>query len=285
MPPQKTVVALNGNLSTEGKPTVIEQSKMSIATPIYNKNGESFAMSLGGGRILFNESQVFDNGEKTPKSLERVDLGVQYSTTLKKRAFWGLRGSLGSASDQPFRTKEEVTFSLSTFYTKPGDGRGQWIYTVFLSNNNSLANYIPIPGFIYLYRNQGFTGMFGLPFLSIQWTPKAPWLFSMSYFITNFNNEIAYGLRDKFQTFLGFAISQQNFLRADREERTDRLFFNEKKIFLGTRSPLTNEISGEFQTGLSFDRKLKEGKRFNDIDLEADMGRSWYLSFNLNFAI
>lgn len=285
MPPQKTIITLNGNFSPEGDPTTIEQSKMSIATPIYSKNGKAFAMSAGGGRITFNETQFFDDGQKTPRELHRVDLGAQYSSTLKNKAFFGLRGTIGSASDKPFYSKDEVTFSLSTFYTKPGEGRGQWIYSVFLSNNNSLANYIPIPGFIYLYRNQGFTGMFGLPFFSMQWTPKAPWILSMSFFITNFNSEIAYGLRDKFQTFAGFAISQQNFLRADREEKTDRLFFNEKKVFLGARSPLTNAISTELQTGLSFDRKLKEGESFNDTHLEADLGRSWYISMNWNFAI
>lgn len=285
MAPQKTVITLNGTLAPEGHPTTIEQSKMSIATPIYSRNGSSFAMSVGGGRIGFNETQFFDNDGKAPQELHRFDLGAQYSTTLKDRGFFGVRGSVGSASDKPFHSKDEMTFSLSSFYTRPSGGSGQWIYTVFLSNNNSFANYIPIPGFIYLYRNQGFTGMFGLPFLSMQWTPKAPWIFSMSYFITNFNTEVAYGLRDRFQTFAGFAISQQNFLRADREEGTDRLFFNEKKVFLGIRSPLTNEVSAELQSGLSFDRKLKEGKRFNDTDREADLGRSWYISMNWNFAI
>lgn len=285
MPPKKTVIAINGMLAPEGTPTVIEQSKFNVATPVWNKNGEAFALSLSASQIAFNEKRSFDSGIKTPKELQRLDLGAQYSRALANKGFFGLRGSLGSASDRPFDTDEEVTFSLTSFYTRPEDTDRQWIWTVFLSNNNSFANYIPIPGFIYLYKTEGFTGMFGLPFMSLQWTPKVPWILSMSYFITNFNSEIAYGLRDKFQTFAGFAISQQNFLRAEREERKDRLFFNEKKVFAGVRSPLTQGVSGEVQSGISFDRKLKEGESFNDTHMEADFKRSWYVSASLNLVL
>lgn len=285
MPPQKTVITMNGMLAPEGDPTVITQGKLNVATPVWRRNGEAFAMSMGGSRLAFNETQSFDNGVTTPSELHRIDLGGQYSRTLKNKAFLGMKASIGSASDKLFNTSDEVTFSFNSFYTKPETDNSQWIWTVFLSNNNSFANYIPIPGFIYLYKSEGFTGMFGLPFMSLQWTPVEPWIFSISYFITNFNSEIAYGFRDKLQTFAGFSISQQNYLRSDREEKKDRLFFNEKKVFVGMRSPLTKEVSGELQSGMSFDRKLKEGKSFNDTHMEADFGRSWYVSMNLNILI
>ncbi len=286
LPPKKTIVSLNGQLAPEGNPTVIEQSKINIATPIWSDGGESFSMSVNAGRLSFNEQQSFDTGIKTPKELNRIELGAQYSKAMKSKRMFGLRTSIGSASDKPFHSSDEITFSLNSFYTNPGSTENtHWIWTVFLSNNNPLINYVPIPGFIYLYKTEKFTGMFGLPFLSIQWTPIEPWIFSMSYFITNFNSEIAYGFRDKVQTFTGFSISQQSFLRADRDELRDRLFFNEKKIFAGIRSPLTKSISGEIQSGMAFDRKLKEGESFNDTEMESDFGRSWYLGMSLNILI
>lgn len=284
LPPKKTIVSANGQMAPEGNPVVIQQGRINVSTPIWTKQGKSFSLSTGAGSVVFNETQKFDNGQNAPQELHRIEAGGQYTRTTKDGLFGG-KLSVGSASDRPFHSKDEMAYSLNGFYTANTTGDRLWIWTVFLSNNNPVANFVPIPGFIYLYKEEGFTGMFGLPFLSIQWTPKEPWVFSVSSFLTNLNTEVAYGFRDQLQVFTGFAISQQSFLREGREDSTDRLFFNEKRIFTGVKSPYTKEVSLEFQTGLSFDRSLKEGRRFNDTHLEADLGRSWFVSLGMNLAI
>jgi hypothetical protein len=146
----------------------------------------------------------------------------------------------------------------------PGD---QWIYTLFISNNNPIANYVPIPGVIYLHKRERFTGLFGIPFSSIQWTPVDPWTLSVSIMIINFNAEISYGHRDQMQTFVGFSSAQQSFLRA----------------FIGVRSPITPKLSGDIQFGDSFDRRLSEGDSLRDRKREVGMGRSWFVGMNLNY--
>lgn len=285
LPLKKSVVSINGMSAPEGNPTVVEQGKVNVSTPLWSKAGRSFSLSAGAGSVVFNEPQFFDDGSSTPRELHRVEIGGQYTRTTQAGKLYGGRLSVGSASDRPFYSKDEMAYNLNGFYTANTNGDNHWIWTVFLSNNNPVANFIPIPGFIYLYKKDGFIGMFGLPFFNMQWTPKEPWVLSISSFLTNLNAEVAYGFRDRVQAFAGFAISQQSFLREGREENTDRLFFNEKKIFTGVKSPYTKEVSLEFQTGLSFDRSLKEGKRFNDTHLEADLGRSWFLSLGFNLII
>jgi hypothetical protein len=59
----------------------------------------------------------------------------------------------------------------------------------------------------------------------------------------------------------------------------------EKKLFIGARTSLTETISGDVQVGQSFDRRFFEGKRFSDKDSGvASLEASWYLGTNLNFA-
>lgn len=281
-PSQKKIMSYSGSYSPEINPTPIQQHRLNLSSPLWTQGKESLATSLTVGQIKWNDPQMWKRQNfETPESLSRVEWGGQYSKKLNDSESIGLKGSLGSASDQVFASINEVTFSLNGTYAFPSQNGNYWILTAFMSNNNPLLNYVPIPGFIYLKKTSTFTGMFGLPFLSFQWTPTKEWIFSTSYFITNLTSEAAYSLSDSLQLFTGFAISQQTFLRADRSNIRDRLFFNEKKIYVGLKVPFGKMFSGDFQIGQSFDRKLEEGKRFNDIDMSADFGRSWYQSLNV----
>lgn len=283
MPPDKTILTVQGSLAQENRPTSMDQTRLNVASRIWGQSDRAVSLSAGAGRLSLGERQEWGGG-RTPGELYRYEIGGQYSL-FKEGSIRGMRASVGSASDRPFYNWDEVTFSLNGFWSKKSSEESHWIWTIFLSNNNPLLNYIPIPGFIYLYRQENFTGMFGLPFFSLQWTPARAWVLSTSVFLINVNAEIAYGFRDKTQGFVGFSSQQQSFLREEREKLRDRLFFAEKKLFLGFRSPVTRDISGEIQTGLSFDRTLKEGRSFNDTELEADLGRSSYVSLNLVFMI
>jgi hypothetical protein len=277
LPSGKTLINYNGNFAG------INQQKIAISTPVWSHRDESLSMSANAGSIAFDETNTFRRSTiRTPKELQRVELGAQYTRKLAGQRSLGFRTSIGSASDKVLYGANEMIFSLNASYSKPGKGDNHWIYTVFLSNNNPLANYVPIPGFIYLYKKQNFTGMFGLPFLSMQWTPVKPVVLSMSYFITNLNTEAAYGFNDHVQLFSGFSISQQMFLRKDRTELQQRLFYNEKRVFIGLRSPLSKILSGDVQFGNSFDRKLEEGRRFNNTKLKSNFGSSTFVSANIN---
>jgi hypothetical protein len=286
LPTDRKTLSYSVNHAPEGTPASITQQRLSFSTPVWKHKAESFAFSTGVGSISFSDRKFYNKSlQQTPSELKRVELGGQYSRRLKEGKALGFRANVGSASDRVFNSLEEVTFSLNGTYSFPGkDPSDHWIWTVFFSNNISFANYIPLPGFIYLHKTENFTGMFGLPFLSMQWTPVKPIVLSMSYFITNLNTEIAYGFNDTVQAFMGFAINQQAFLRADRTRLRDRMFFNEKKLFVGMRSPIMTVFTGEFQLGRSFDRKLTEGRNFSDSDLEADLGKSWYGSASINLS-
>lgn len=51
---------------------------------------------------------------------------------------------------------------------------------------------------------------------------------------------------------LRFGWSQQSFLRHDREFTEDRLYVDEKKAFLGVRTPFAARLSAELQGGFAF---------------------------------
>ncbi|MFL5785825.1 MAG: hypothetical protein ACJ76H_14500 [Bacteriovoracaceae bacterium] len=281
IPPQKKVLTVEGNWAYEGNPTVINQGKIGLNSPLWKKDHSSFTSSLSAGTIQLNEAVSVPNGHAVSE-LHRVEAGGQYSATTESKKIYGLRGSIGSASDHPFATRREFIFTVNSFYVPtPKSQDSLWMYTVFLSNNSPIGNYIPIPGFIYFMKKETFTGMFGLPFMSLQWTPSKKWLYSASIFLTNIKASATYLFSGRTQAGINFANIQQTFLREDRTNIRDRLFFNERRIYAHARQILALNLVAELQSGLSFDRSLSEGQRFNDTSWRRDLGRSWFVGTSL----
>lgn len=281
IPPDKTIVSFEGVSAFEGRPTVINQGKVSVTTPVWSEKGRSFVSSVNAGTLKFNERIRTPDGDRIGE-LHRFEISGQYTIMSPDKSMKSFRGTVGSAGDKPFSSSREYIFSANAFYVPPSDSDNKWIYVMFISNNNSFLNYVPIPGVIYLYKKEKFTGLFGLPFLSFQWTPSERWLYSVSFFVTNFRTSIGHTFETKTQLSANFLISQQTFLRENREELRDRLFFADKRLFLSLRHPFSDDVSVELQGGQSFDRSLREGKRFNETDWRRDLGRSWYSSAMVN---
>ncbi|MES2525612.1 MAG: hypothetical protein V4598_00940 [Bdellovibrionota bacterium] len=284
VPPKKTILTAEGLSAWQGNPVVMNQGRASLTSPVWTSGEKSFTSSLSASTVKINERVIAPDGDKVGE-LHRVELGGNYSRMSDTKGLLGVRGSLGSAGDKLFHSSRDFIFSASAYYAPPEQEKdSHWIYTLSIFNNNGFANYIPLPGFIYLYKTETFTGMFGLPFLSMQWTPVKPWLLSFSFFITNLKSSISYSLSDSSILSLGFSINQQVFLREDREENRDRLFLNDKRIYLGYRQILSQALNLEIQGGQSFDRSLREGRRFNDTEWRRDLGRSYYASLAANFS-
>lgn len=154
--------------------------------------------------------------------------------------------------------------------------------TLLFSNNNPIVNYIPIPGFIYIYQTPKFVGMFGFPFSSVVWKPEEVWMFTVSFFGPTINSEIAYGNPSQVQVFTGFSWLQQSYLREDRPDPTDRLYYDEKHIPIGIRFPIAAAVKSELSAGYAFSRSVYEGTHFgNQSDGVATLGNSWYGAWNV----
>ncbi|HMN67295.1 MAG TPA: hypothetical protein PKC28_02030 [Bdellovibrionales bacterium] len=240
----------------------VTQHRFQASAPLSQGERDNYSVALSGGAFDFGAPVVFPTGLELSEEFRRVDLGGVFFRKVDEDRTLTVRASIGGASDELFKEFKDTTFSGSVAYSMPGTERSHWIVSVFISNNNPLANYVPIPGFIYFYRQGSFIGMFGLPFGSVIWAPRPPWAFALSLFGPTVNAEASYGAREGLQGFLGFNWSQQTFLRREREKEKDRVYVDEKKAFVGLRGPLFVKLHSELQLGPVFDREVWEGARF-----------------------
>lgn len=278
--PPFTVIALDGRYSPRDNSQT--DGKLNISTPLLQTPEEYVAVSIAGSSLQFEDDLVLSSGIQAPSRLNRAETGLQYTKKMPGFKSWGLRGSVGSASDQLFKNSKDTTFSLIANYGYPTATGGFWMWTVFLSNNSPLGNYIPIPGVIYIKRSPTFTGMFGFPTLSLQWTPTADTAYSFSMLGTSLSTEAAFGEIQKQQTYATLKWTNQGFLPAERSREKDRLTFEEKKLGLGLRKFYFGNTLIETEAGHAFDRLIYLGEGLRNMGRGSkDISANWYFAINI----
>lgn len=250
--------------------------RLNVSSPVYKSETDTLSLSAAYGHVNFQEALTLDSGLVVPTNLRRVELGAQYFRQLKEKRSWNVRGSIGYAGDTIFENSRDLSFSMNATYSFPGSEQGTWVLSVFFANNSPIGNFIPIPGFIYVYRTENFTGLFGIPIAAVQWTPAFPWSLSLSLFGPTIQSEVAYGSVDKFQLYSGFQWTQQLYMLEARTFDDDRLRIEEKRVLAGIRTPLFENVGGEFQVGHGFDRSVYMGDGFfnkdrGSVDLDANI--------------
>jgi hypothetical protein len=260
------------------------ENKLNVSVPVYKSEGNSVAMSLAGGKLNFGKSFLLNTGKSVSSEWNREEVGAQFSHMGEGRRTWSLKISAGYAGDASFASKD-ASYSFTGTYGKPGSGNDYWVFMVLMSNNGPLANYIPLPGFIYIHRTENFTGMFGFPVMSMQWTPVNPWAFSLSFFGLTGQAEAIYGALGSTQTFFGYSYLQQSYIPEVRTEDKDRLKIHEQKIGPGLRIPIGKKSLIGMQTGWSFDRTVSIGKSsFGSNKESTDLESGMFFNFSLKHA-
>lgn len=259
----------------------LNERRIGLSTPLQQKKDSSLVLTLSGGEVQFNQPISLGTETTVPDRLNRAELGLQYSQRLPEFKSWGLRASVGSAGDRLFHKTKDTTFNIIANYGSPSKAGGFWMWTLFFSNNSPLGNSIPIPGFLYIYKTPTFTGLFGVPTLSLQWTPTAEQAYSLSLLGLTATTEAAFGEIRTRQYFTTVKWTNQSFMLSDRKEEKDRLTIEEKKAGLGIRSFLWGRMLTEAEGGYAFDRLIYSGSGLRNMrGGSAELQDDWYASLN-----
>ena len=279
--PPIPLFSYEGRMSPSGPPSFTE-NKANLSLPVYRNKVDTVALSLAGGDFHFGDPLTLSNGTPVAQNLYRIEVGAQFAHQLPEHKNWSVKASVGYAGDKPFKNAGDVTYSANATYGYPGSKNDFWVLFVFFSNNSSFLNYVPIPGFAYIYKTEAFSGMFGFPIVSMQWTPVYPWSFSLAAFGPTIQSEVAYGSIDQFQVFAGYYWTRQRYIPAVRPDDKFRLTIEEMKAALGARTPIWNSVIGEVQAGRAFDRSVYIGNGLSDRSGGSlSVAPDWYVSWSL----
>lgn len=281
---QKTIFSYSGlfhdksDFPNERASTSLQEASLTV--PVYQTKEEAISLSVSGSELSVRPAE---NGYS---ELYNIEFGVGYTKALDEKRMWSVSARYGSASDKPFKDATVSTLGVTAFYSYPSDDTSRWLLLVDYSNNRPILNNIPLPGFAYFYYpSKEFRGVFGIPFMALNWNYTEKWGFEFFTVIPwIFKTAINYKINEFATVYTGFNFSQETYFLFGRENNKDRLFYDEKKVFIGAKSPLSKNISAELEAGHAFDRAFFIDEEYTtNPDHPVDIGNAYYGKITLRF--
>jgi hypothetical protein len=260
----------------QGSELRIIEHRLSLFSPLWQDSSDEFSLS---GSVRFQDLDAHAvlpaTGVPFPGELWEVKLGPAYRHKFENGWIAGGGLTVGSASDEPFASVDEVTVRATLFLRVPQGERDAWFFTLNYSNYQEYLAGVPIPGIDYVYSpSDRFTLVIGFPFTSLEWRPFEKLTVQLTYVpVRSVRARLTYELFRPLRVYAGFDWDDDWYLRAGRHEKDHRLFYYEKRLTAGLRFDLRH-VGFEVSGGYAFDRFYFEGSAYkhrneNRIDIHA----------------
>ncbi len=209
----------------------------------------------------FQELDLDLSENKTlPSRYRQIDAGIAYTQSSDPKNFWTLSAQYGSASDKPFENSDVSTLSLNYVYRFSPN----WIFLANYSNNRSFLNNIPLPSIVYVHTlSRERTILLGVPFLLIR-TPISE-KFGLSYTtLMPYTHKLSLTHQTSpfIQTSINLEQSLQTYLKYQRENSKDQIYFVRRSAYLSFQSGLSRNIRLAANLGHAFGQRLFEAESF-----------------------
>jgi hypothetical protein len=226
-------------------------------------------------------------GLEFPRSLWSLGMGAGVARQLEKDRRLGLNFSVGSESDRLFHTLHETDFQGNASYRFPTAENRAWLLFLSYSNNRHFLNNVPLPGFAYSIRSPsyGIRAIIGFPFLAISYAPTTRFNARFSLFgPRRVSAEAGYKIAGPVRLYGGFEWTPQEWIRAGRQDRSNRLFFDKKRLLTGVETPVFRGLMLDLSGGREFDRRFFENDSSSTRDISyASLPPAWFLETKLSF--
>jgi hypothetical protein len=264
----------------------VTQHRLSFSAPLAQDARNEWSLS---GRVRLQDydtrAVLPDSGVRFPTELWEIRLEPAYRHRFENGRVVGAHVSLGSASDEPFASVDELVLRAMAFLRVPHRERNAWLLTFTYSNHAELLAGIPVPGLAYVYSpSDRLTAVIGLPFASVDVRPTEALSLEASYqALRNVRARATYRVFPPLRVWAGFDWDNEFHLRADRGDDEDRFYYYEKRLSGGVRFDLRH-FGIELVGGYAFDRFFFEGEGYSDRhDNRIDVDSGPFVSARLSF--
>ena len=247
----------------------VDQHNFTLVTPLFQTSRDEWSLS---GRLRYQDYDTNailpDTNERFPHELWDVRAGLGYRHKFDNDWILGGNVTVGSASDRPFHSEDELIYRAVGMLRVPRGDRDAWIFTLIYSSDVEVIKglrHVPIPGIAYLWQpSDQFRAVIGFPFTSVEYKPTDKLTMDVTYFpVRTVHARATYAVFRPFRVFVGFDADHDAYYRVDRRDPEDQLFYYEKRVTGGMRFDLRH-VGIEVTASYVFDRFYFEGERYSD---------------------
>lgn len=259
----------------------------SVGMPIYRGDyGTAVLTTSVKNTHYFTDAVLPDSGRAFPDDLWNVKFGLTYIRKFDSGSTLGIISSVGSASDRPFQSSDEVNLNLISFLRRPAwNEQDAWMFGVMYSPTGSLN--FPVPILAYEWNpSESFQMNLGIPF-SMRWQPREDWTLNVAYVpLTNGSVMLTHDLTDRWHIYSGYRSIAQSYFLSDRVNKDDRFFSLQQRLVTGIRWDVGKHGVLDLSTGYAFDRRYGEGENQGSTlhdEVKVEPGAFIGLDFRLAF--
>lgn len=267
--------------AVKGQPTNLGlvREDLTLSCPVWQCAPDEWSLSAHLRNELFHTGAVFpQSGQPFPDELWSLNFGTTYRHLFDNGWVAGGTVSVGSASDQPFHSINEMTAGVNAFLRVPQGERNAWLFTLSYSSSSELP--FPIPGVAFLWQPCDQLRMnIGLPF-QVMYRPTEDWTFDLSYMLlTSVHARATYRAARMLRVYAGYDFDNESYLPVDRPAEEDRLFYYDQRVTLGAQFLISRSATLDLSSGYVFDRFYFEGRSLHDQGHNRiDVGSGTFLS-------
>ncbi len=277
---ESDVVAQGGSFS-------LLDERLTAGTPLWQNDRDELSFSgILEAQQVETTALLPDSGTPFPGKLWNVGFGPAYRHRFGNGWMLGGNAFVGSPSDAPFANARTLDIGGNVFLRIPTAGRSAWIVLLNYDSNREYLRYVPIPAAAYVIgRSRWVKGIVGVPVLALEFLHREPVSIHLSYFpIVRIKSWLEFHLAETVRLHAGFEWFNERFLRKERAQRSDRLFYYEKRFFAELELAPRKWARLRFSGGFAFDRLYFEGKHFWNADYNRiNIERGPYAAMGLTF--
>jgi hypothetical protein len=240
-----------------------------------------FTTSLRG-TFIQTDAVLPDTRQPFPTELYDVRFGLQYQHRFDNG--WTLGGgfNVGSASDRPFNSINEITAGLNVFLRVPQGERNAWLFSLTYSPLSEIP--FPIPGVAFLWQPcDELRLIIGVPF-QVFWRPIEQLSFDATYMpLTTVRGRVSWHFSKQLRAYVSFDRGNESYLLADRLDSRDRFYYYDTRLTSGVEWRIRDWLTLDLSGGYVFDRYYFEGRSFSDHGNRVDVGDGPFVALRYGF--
>lgn len=264
----------------KGQPTELGwlQQDFSLAGPLYQSPSDEWYASFRIRNQEYDTAAILpDTREPFPDELWNIRFGTGYRHRFESGWIGALEVTVGSPSDKPFASIDEMDINATAFLRVPARGKDAWLFFLNYGSNREFLPNIPLPGLGYQWEpSDQLSAIITTGVLSLTYKPIDTLTLSATYLaVRTVDVRLTYQLFRPVRLWIGFDWTNDRYLRAERADPDDRLFYYEKRVRAGAIIGLARWLFTDITVGYSFDRFYFEGESYSDRDknrIDVDSG-------------
>jgi hypothetical protein len=258
------------------------QHRPVLSVPLWQDAVDEWVVSAALRMQDFDTHAVFpDSGERFPGELWDAAVAITYRHKFENNWIGSINLSVGSASDKPFNSWDEMYIRATALLRVPQGENNAWLFSILYANDERFLfglSGIPIPGIAYQWvPSKYFQAIIGIPFTSVQFRPVEQLTFDAQYIpVRRVRARTTYVVFAPLRLWLQFDWDSEHYALADRDDKNDRLFYYEKRVTAGIRFDLRH-VGVEIAGGRIFDRLYFTGETYSDHnENRIDVDNGWF---------